>query len=45
VQVQSDNKPYDDINVTPMLDLFAKSNEGGAFAGSINPAAAEPSMP
>jgi biopolymer transport protein ExbD len=21
VQVQSDNKPYDDINVTPMLDL------------------------
>jgi pimeloyl-ACP methyl ester carboxylesterase len=31
--------------VTPMLDLFAKSNEGGAFAGSINSAAAEPSMP
>jgi hypothetical protein len=28
-----------------MLDLVAKRNEGGAFAGSINPAAAEPSMP
>ncbi len=21
MQVQSDNKPYDDINITPMLDL------------------------
>jgi pimeloyl-ACP methyl ester carboxylesterase len=30
--------------VTPMLDLFAKSNEGGAFAGSLNPTAAEPSL-
>jgi pimeloyl-ACP methyl ester carboxylesterase len=30
--------------IPPMLELFAKSGEGGAFASSISPAAAEPSL-
>lgn len=35
---------HPDEVIPPMLDLFAKSNEGGAFAGSLNPTAAEPSL-
>jgi tryptophanyl-tRNA synthetase len=35
---------HPDEVIPPMLELFAKSNEGGAFASSLNPAAAEPSL-